>query len=162
MGIVGLVLKGDVVAQSTEYEKLVLVVMTQLAQARGVTTTRLEHDVTLPGFATRNQIDVLWEFVDEEGRPLRVVIEARHLGRRIEQGRLHAFRSVIDDVSVDGVETRGLMVTTVGFQAGAKQIAEAYGIGLLELRKPREADWGGIPPFDDAGHIGSGAQAHQP
>lgn len=131
-------------AKSVEYENLVRTVMAQLSAAQGLGTTRLEHDVRLQGRATRNQVDVLWELVDADGHPLRVVIEARQYSRRVDQSRLHAFRSVLDDVAVDGVETRGLMVTTVGFQAGARQIAQTHGIGLVELREPREQDWAGV------------------
>jgi len=127
-----------------DYELLVKAVIEQIAQFNGVDTLRLEHDVKVSGLSTSNQVDVLWEFRDDDGEVMRVVVEARHLGRRVDQGRLHAFRSVIDDVAYGDATTRGVMITTVGYQSGAKQIAAAYGIGILELREPMDADWAGM------------------
>lgn len=115
----------------------------QLSAFNGVKTLRLDHDVKVRGKSTTNQIDVLWEFQDVDGHVMRIAIEARHLARRVDQGRLHAFRSVVDDIATDDVTTRGVMITTTGYQSGAKEIAKTYGIAVLELRAPVDSDWAG-------------------
>lgn len=131
-------------SDAKDYELLVKAVIEQLAEFNEVDTLRLEHNVKMIGRSTTNQIDVLWEFRDVDGQVMRIAIEARHLGKRVDQGRLHAFRSVIDDITANDVTTRGIMITSVGYQSGAKQIAKAYGIAVLELRAPIDADWAGL------------------
>jgi hypothetical protein len=131
-------------SEARDYELLVRAVIEQLAQFNGVETLRLEHDVKVTGRSTTNQVDVLWEFRDADGLVMRIAIEARHLTKRVDQGRLHAFRSVIDDITVSDATTRGVMITTVGYQSGAKQVADTYGIGVLELRAPVDTDWSGL------------------
>jgi hypothetical protein len=106
---------------STEYELLIRDLTSRISAKAGVNTTRLEHNVRLQGRATTNQIDVLWDFTDE-------------------QGKLHAFRSVVDDVQDHSRSVKGVMVTTVGYQRGAKTIADTYGLLILELRPPLPQD----------------------
>jgi hypothetical protein len=46
-------------------------------------------------------------------------------------------------VTEEGVDTIGVMVTTVGYQSGAQRVADTYGIVICELRNPSEADLDG-------------------
>jgi hypothetical protein len=108
--------------------------------AAEVTTTRLEHDVQVAGRATSNQIDVLWDFTDAAGRGHRMIFEAKSYARAIDQGKLHALRSVVDDIEDESRPVTGAMVTTRGYQRGARNIAETYGLLVLELRPPEPAD----------------------
>jgi len=39
--------------------------------------------------------------------------------------------------------TNGVLVTTIGYQKGAKKFAEVHGINLIVLRKPKTEDWNG-------------------
>jgi hypothetical protein len=125
---------------STEYELLIRDLTSRISAKAGVNTTRLEHNVRLQGRATTNQIDVLWDFTDAAGQDQRVILEARSYARTIEQGKLHAFRSVVDDVQDHSRSVKGVMVTTVGYQRGAKTIADTYGLLILELRPPLPQD----------------------
>jgi hypothetical protein len=125
------------------YEDLTHELMRRIGAADGISTLRLERNVTLSGRASANQIDVLWEFRDQSDRLVRLLFECRSLGRRITQQALHSWRSVIDDVSEPGVETIGVMVTTIGYQAGAQRVADTYGIVICELRTPNKADLAG-------------------
>jgi hypothetical protein len=125
---------------SGEYERLVEHLVGQLAVNAEVRSDRIERDVQVPGRGTVNQIDVLWDFVDALGQPQRVVFEARAYGRPVEQGKLHAFRSVVDDIQDPARPVTGAMVTTVGYQSGARNIASTYGLLVLELRAPTGAD----------------------
>jgi hypothetical protein len=122
------------------YEDVTREIVDRLARAAGVQTTRLERNVVMQGCATVNQIDVLWEFVDANGSPGRIVFECRSYATAVKQQALHSWRSVVDDITVDGVATVGVMVTTTGYQSGAQRVAETYGVVILELREPNEAD----------------------
>ena len=90
--------------------------------------------------ATANQIDVLWDFTDADGKGHRVAFEARDHKNRIKQSSFHAFRSVIDDTQSEERPVEGVMVTTTGYQSDATRIAETYGLLVLELRPPTPQD----------------------
>jgi hypothetical protein len=124
----------------SSYEELTLSLVARLAERAPVTTTRLERDVELRGLATVNRVDVLWEFSDGAGRPMRVAFECRSYKRPINQQALHSWRSVVDDVSTPGTPTVGVMVTRAGYQSGARRVAETYGVIILELRNPDPRD----------------------
>lgn len=126
---------------SAEYERLVENLVGQLALRAGVRSERIVRDVHVPGRSTTNQIDVLWDFMDAQGQPHRVVFEARSYRKRVDQGKLHAFRSVVDDIQDAARPVTGVMVTTIGYQRGAKAIASTYGLVVLELRAPTDADF---------------------
>jgi hypothetical protein len=126
-----------------DYEQAVHELVGRLAIRAAVETTRLDHNVVVAGRATPNQIDVLWDFNDAAGQQHRVVFEARVRGRPVEQKDLHAFRSVVEDIQDVERPVVGVMVTTTGYQAGAKRIAETYGLLVLELRLPTEVDLDG-------------------
>ena len=128
-------------APGDEYEELVREIVGRLASRAEVETTNIERDVRVPGRATPNQIDVLWDFDDASGCPRRVVFEARHYKDPIKQGALHAFRSVVDDIQDDARPVLGVMVTTTGYQPGAQRVAETYGVLVLELRRPTSTDF---------------------
>lgn len=60
----------------------------------------------------------------------RVLIECKHSSsRKIEQNELAAFAYIIKDVKAK----TGIIVTTLGLQSGAKQIAKSENIGLVVL-----------------------------
>lgn len=126
---------------SDDYERLVESLVTPLALDTGVQSERIVRDVRVQGQSTTNQIDVLWDFVDAQGQPQRVVFEARSYGKRVDQGKLHAFRSVVDDIQDAARPVTGVMVTTVGYQRGAKAIVSTYGLIVLELRAPDKTDF---------------------
>lgn len=125
------------------YEQLTEDLMRRIGAVDGIETLRLQRDVVLVGLATENQIDVVWEFKAASGRLVRLLFECRRYGRRITQQALHSWRSVVDDVSVAGVDTFGVMVTTTGYQAGAQRVADTYGIVICELRAPADEDLAG-------------------
>ncbi|MFE4977744.1 hypothetical protein ACFRAR_37280 [Kitasatospora sp. NPDC056651] len=125
---------------STEYERLTRLLVERIAERSLVTTTRLEHNVVLPGRASPHQIDVLWEFTTESGHAHRVVFECRRKSRSLEQNDALAFKGVVEEVSFDAVPTTGVMVHVKGFQLGARKIADTYGLIILEMRSPTDKD----------------------
>lgn len=128
---------------SREYELLVTGIARQLANLAGVDTESVRHDQVVPGKATANQLDVVWDFRDAAGNPRRVVFEAKHYKRPVEQWRLHALSNVVRDIQSEQRPVTGVMVTTTGYQRGAKAVAETYKLLVLELREPEERDWHG-------------------
>lgn len=123
-----------------EYEQLVERLVTELVPSAAVVTEAIERDVLVRGRSTTNQIDVVWDLTDANGESRRVVFEARSYGRAVDQGRLHAFRSVVDDIQDAERPVTGVMVTTTGYQRGARAVAETYGLIVLELRQPTSDD----------------------
>ncbi|MCT1607674.1 hypothetical protein M3B43_10165 [Nesterenkonia massiliensis] len=122
------------------YEELTRELIDRLARTRGVQTTRLQRNVVMSGKATSNQIDVLWEFIDSNGHPARMVFECRSHSSPIKKQALHSWRSVVEDISVDDVTTVGAMVTTTGYQSGARSVADTYHLVIVELREPNQTD----------------------
>ena len=122
------------------YQELTEELMRRLGAATGITTLRLEREVPLSGRANPNRIDVLWEVEGASGERVRLLFECRRHKRRITQQALHSWRSIVDDVSEAGVVSVGVMVTTTGYQRGARRVADTYGIAILELRAPTERD----------------------
>lgn len=123
-----------------DYEELTRTLVETFARVTGVQTTRLERNVELPGAATVNRIDVVWEFRNGSGAPFRVLFECRSYASRITQQALHSWRSVVDDSASSELTTVGVMVTTTGYQSGAQRVAETYGIIICELRAPTAKD----------------------
>lgn len=128
---------------SDEYEELARSLISQITHRATVQTVRLERDVHLQGEATGHQIDVLWEFRAAESAH-RILFECRHYGSTIKQKDILALKGVVDDLTSDGATTTtGVMVTLTGYQSGAKRVAETYGLIVLELRAPNDADVAG-------------------
>ena len=85
---------------------------------------------------------VLWQFQD--GLRTRLVLfECRAYASRLKQSAVYAWRGVVDDVSAVHGPCEGVMVTSTGYQSGAQAVAETYGILILELREPQDADVAG-------------------
>lgn len=116
-------------------------IVRQLSAVAGLDTESVRHDQVIQGKATANQLDVVWDLRDAAGNPRRVVFEAKLYKRPVEQGRLHALSSVVRDIQSEQRPVTGVMVTTTGYQRGAKAVAETYDVLVLELREPEERDW---------------------
>lgn len=132
-------MKNDEELTATEYEALTKSLVDLVSKRAPVKTLRVQHDVVLEGKATRNQVDVLWDF-ETSGSQRRVLFECRNYKRPIVQGAVHAFRSVVADIDTAAVPCTGVIVTRTGYQSGAKKVASTYGIIVLELRHPDEED----------------------
>ena len=124
-----------------EYELLTRRLMRLISERSPLATARLEHDVKgLRGRSTGHQVDVLWEFVAPDGSPRRVLIECKRWKDPLDQGRVFAFKAVVDDLDTPELPTTGVMVTTNGYQSGARDVAGTYGVEILQLREPTAED----------------------
>ena len=118
---------------NTEYEKFTQEVCERLALYQGLSSS-VQHNVKLKGKSGQeHQVDVLWEY-EKDGVTHRVVIECKNYDRAVSIGKVRDFYGVISDIG----DVRGVMVSKVGFQSGAKKFADYYKIFLNELRSPQE------------------------
>ena len=133
-----------IVNASRQYELLARDLAERLSSAAGAVTEQCRHDVRLAAGNTINQIDVYWVGLIN-GHRHRVLIECKHYNRRLVQEKVHSLRSVVrDSMAEDGIPTTGVLVTPVGYQRGAKNLAEVNeNIVLLALRPPTREDVAG-------------------
>lgn len=120
-----------------EYELFTKSIYEALLHKDGV-TIEVKHNVILKGKAAEHQIDVYWEYKIADTL-FRVAIECKNYNSRVTIGKVRDFHSVLNDIG----NIQGIMVSRKGFQSGAKEYAEYYGINLKEIREPEDADWKG-------------------
>lgn len=118
-----------------EYEKLTQEIYQDLLKKDGL-TIEVQHNVNIKGKSTNHQIDIYWEY-QFGGVKHQVAIECKNYNKKISKGIISSFYGVLSDIG----NINGIIVTTVGFQKGAKEFAEFYGINLIELREPKPEDW---------------------
>ena len=76
----------------------------------------------------RIKVDVSFE-MDLSGFKVLFLVECKHYNQNVGVAEIEEFRTKMDDIGAH----KGIVFTTVGFQAGAVQTAKAYGIGLARL-----------------------------
>lgn len=118
------------VKRGLEYELITKMIFEQILMREDLRTVDVKHDVTLKGLTTTHQIDVYWTF--EIGRIFHtVIVQVKDWNSPVTQGELLKFRAVLNDLPN---QPRGVFVTRTGYQKGAREVAEANGILLYELR----------------------------
>ncbi|MDR1198960.1 MAG: restriction endonuclease [Prevotellaceae bacterium] len=124
--------------KDTEYEKFTQELYQQLVNVQGITIEVL-HNVELEGKSgQKHQIDVYWEY-EIAGIKHKVAIECKNYNSKVSIGKIRDFFGVLSDLN----NVNGIMATKIGYQSGAKQFADHYGINLKELRFPNDKDWKG-------------------
>lgn len=125
----------------SEYEELTRELVERLGTVVTVTTQRLKRNVPVLGRSGDNQIDVIWEFNAPDGEQHLVLFECRRYQSALKRKDVFAFHGVVQDVSaLTPAKTTGVMVTSTGYQKGARAVAETYGVVAIELRDPLEKD----------------------
>lgn len=95
----------------------------------------VQHDIKLVGSSGQeHQIDVYWEY-ELAGIKNKVVIECKEYGKPLPIGKVRDFYGVLVDLK----DVKGIIVASKGFQKGAKEYAQSYGINLKELVVSSEA-----------------------
>jgi len=124
-------------AKGTAYEVFVQALYQTLHDADGFDDIKVERNKTdiVGRSGCAHQIDVYWEF-KIAGQLYRTAIECKAFDGTVPIGRVRDFYGVLADVP--GLQ--GIFVSLFGFQSGAKQYAEHYGIALKEMRPPTEED----------------------
>ena len=119
-----------------EYEKFTQEIYQELVNADVLKTTMVQHNVKLKGRSGQeHQIDVYWEY-EIAGSKHKVAIECKNYNQAVPIGRVRDFFGALYDL----VDVKGIMVTKVGYQKGAKEYASYYGIDLKELRNPNPGE----------------------
>ena len=119
-----------------EYEKFTQEIYQELVNADVLKTTKVQHNVKLKGRSGQeHQIDVYWEY-EIAGTKHKVAIECKNYNQAVPIGRVRDFFGALYDL----VDVKGIMVTKVGYQKGAKEYASYYGIDLKELRSPNSGE----------------------
>lgn len=117
---------------NTEYEKFTQEIYQGLMNPKGVQTVDVKHNVKLKGLSgQQHQVDVYWEY-QIDGVAHKVIIECKNYNTPIPIGKVRDFYGLLADLT----NVSGIMVTKMGYQAGAKAYASYYGINLKELRTP--------------------------
>ncbi len=118
--------------QNTEFEQFTQRIYQKLVNNDYLKPIKVLRNVKLQGESgCKHQIDVYWEY-ENNGRTHRKAIECKNYNTAIQIGKVRDFFGVLYDLG----NIQGIMVTTKGFQVGAKKYAKHYGISLKELRKP--------------------------
>lgn len=117
---------------NAEFERFTQRVYQKLVNNDVLKPTIVQHNLKLKGKSgCEHQIDVFWEY-EIAGNKHRVAIECKNYDSLVPIGKVRDFFGVIQDLN--GV--RGIMVSSKGYQEGAKKFADFYGISLKELRRP--------------------------
>jgi hypothetical protein len=120
----------------TEYERFTQEVFRKLSEYHHFNIRTVQHNIKLKGHSgCEHQIDVYWEY-EKDGINHRVAIECKNYNKRVEKEKVCAFQGVLADVD----NVKGIMVTKIGFQKGAKTFAKQYDILLKELREPDKGE----------------------
>lgn len=117
---------------NTAFECFTQRIIQRLVNSEVLKPTLVRHNVKLKGKSgCEHQIDVYWEY-EKDGAMNRVAIECKNYDSNVSIGKVRDFLSVLQDLE----NVRGIMVTSKGYQKGAKKFAEYYGISLKKLRRP--------------------------
>lgn len=117
---------------NTEFECFTQRVYQKLVNNDVLKPTIVQHNVKMKGKSgCEHQIDVYWEY-EIAGNLQRVAIECKNYDSQVPIGKIRDFFGVLQDLN----NVRGIMVSSKGYQEGAKKFADFYGISLKELRRP--------------------------
>jgi hypothetical protein len=114
-----------------EYEKYIKTVFTQILKNENIQNVFVDHDVKLKGKTATHQIDVYWEY-KQFGELIKVAVECKRYSKNVSIGVVRDFNSVLQDLNC----SKGIIVTTTGFQKGAIEFASNNNISLKITRKP--------------------------
>lgn len=117
---------------ATDFELFTRHIYQKLVNNDTLKPTKVQHNVKLKGKSgCEHQIDVYWEY-EIAGNKHRVAIECKNYKSSVSIGKVRDFKGVLDDLN----NVNGIIVSSKGFQSGAKEYANEHGISLKELRVP--------------------------
>ena len=125
--------------KGTEYELFVKEIYERLNAVDGLSDVKIQHDIKLIGAAgVEHQIDLYWTF-SRGSVNYSVAIECKDYNSKVSKDRIQSFHDVLHDIG----GLHGIFVSKKGFQRGAKEYAQKYGVQLMEIRHPIDDDWKG-------------------
>ncbi|ELA8137772.1 restriction endonuclease [Vibrio parahaemolyticus] len=127
------------IVTSEDYEKLAKKIYEDILTLEGVDNIEVKHNVKIRGKSgVEHQIDVYWEY-RYASVSHKVLIECKHYSHSVSLIHVRNLHGLLTDIP----NSSGILITTTGFQSGAKQYAEFYDIGLKLIRPPQDSDWNG-------------------
>jgi hypothetical protein len=121
-----------------EYERIARDIYEAILRREG-SKAEVKHNVTIKGRSgVGHQIDVYWK-IRQAGVDHTVLIDCKDFGRPVSLEKVRNWFGVMQDVT----NCNAVLVTREGYQSGAAQFANFYGIGLKLLRHPTDEDWSG-------------------
>ena len=121
------------------YEALVKDVYEALGRADGVIVECWGRRCTVQvAGGVPRQVDILTRHTDGE-RLYRTAISCKWWSARVDVAHVSDFALTVQDAQL----SKGIIVSKMGFTAPAQDLAKAKRIGLVELRRPLDADWEG-------------------
>ena len=116
----------------TEFERFTQRIYQKLVNNDVIKPIIVQHNVKLKGKSgCEHQIDVYWEY-EIDGYLHRVAIECKNYDTLVPIGKVRDFFGVLQDLN----NVRGIIVSSKGYQEGAKKFANYYDISLKALRRP--------------------------
>lgn len=116
--------------QGTEFEQFSKELYEEILGQHDLKNLKVQHDVSLKGATGQShQIDVYWEFL-LGGITHKVAVECKDYTSPVSVGRIRDFAAALDDIG--GI--KGIFLTKVGYQAGAKVFAQGKGIALKTVK----------------------------
>ena len=120
------------------YEKLVRDILEALGRAAGVEIVCWGRSCVVEGpSGVNHQIDVLTRHSDGVNE-YRTGVSCKWRNSKVGIPHVRELASIVQDAAL----SKGVIVSKSGFTKGAKKLAAARRIGLIELRKPTDDDWG--------------------
>ena len=121
---------------STDYELLAQRIYQDVLGILGF-ETEIYHNVKVSGRSgVEHQIDVFWK-LEEEGFCRKILVECKHYKESVSLIHARNLLGLIHDIP----DSRGVLITTVGFQSGVVDFCNYYGIDLKLIRRPKDDDW---------------------
>ena len=119
-------------AISSEYEKFIYCVCRALGEPDGIIIHRNKaYTGRLSGREIRVDVSFEGQLL---GAHILGLVECKCYKSRVEVSDVEEFHSKLDDIGAH----KGIMFTTVGYEAGAKKVAKGRGIALFILREGQE------------------------
>lgn len=116
--------------QGTEFEIFSKELYEELLGQHDLKNLKILHNVSLQGATgQQHQIDVYWEFL-LGGITHKVAVECKDYTSAVTVGRIRDFSAALDDIG--GI--KGIFLTKVGYQSGAKKFAQGKGIALKTVQ----------------------------
>ena len=120
------------------YEKLVQDIFEVLGRAAGVEIVCWGRSCVVEGpLGVSHQVDVLTSFSDGLNE-YRTAVSCKWWKHRVGISHVRELAFIVHDTAL----SKGVIVSKSGFTRPARDLAIAKGIGLIELRKPTDEDWG--------------------
>ena len=126
-------------SEAIDFEQIIAKLYQAILRSEGFGTVKAEHNITIKGRSgATSQFDIYWEY-QVAGVLNKVAIECKNYAHTVSVDDVRDFAYKLHDVG----NVRGIMVTRVGYQDGAKKIAKNEGIYLKKFQFPDELDWTG-------------------